>query len=294
MVLIGPFEVSLVRADTKEPFKEHTNESGDTYVEVEPKMDYFVQVMSTYPETESLVRADFVLDDVDLGYYTIPIYGQESLHGLLTVQGDTQVEKALCFHCDELGINTTNENIVFGSLEMTFSEAICKGTRITDTARNVTNLWTSGIVDGSGIPGTNNKVVKSKEGSLELSKTTRSKRTRTIYYCAGTQLAKVKLYYCTAFGLIQAGILPKPPLWDDHRSKFPHQSSPVKKITPSMSRCLSVSPERILLTPGNEELKIPEVIVDFFDLVEADTSSDDEQSQNELPRRTLDIEADPT
>ena len=291
MVVKGPFEVSLVRADTKEPFQEHENECGETYVEVEPDMDYFVRVKSTYPERESLVRADLVLDGVGLGYYTIPIYGQERLHGLWTVQGNSQIEKALCFHCAELGTNT--EKIWFGSLEMTFSEAIPEGSRIT---QNVKNVWTGGIVDGS-IPGTKKgKVVKSKEGSLVLNTATPSRRTHTIYL-AGKELAKIKLYYCTTFGLIQAGILPKPPLWEYHRLKHPRREHDISlpKMTPSMIRCLNVSPERILLTPGKEELGISEVIVDFFDLMDADNSSsdeDDEQSQNGLPRRKLDFEAD--
>jgi hypothetical protein len=292
MVVNGPFEVSLVRADTKEPFKEHTHESGDTYVEVEPDMEYFIRIKSTYPETESLVRADFMLDGVGLDYYTIMTHGEETLHGLWTVQGNTQIEKALCFHCEELEIYDSDK-IWFGSLEMTFSEAIRNGSRI--TTRNVTNQWTGGIVDGC-IPGTKNKVVKSKEGSLVMSKETLPKRRTHTIYRPGKELAKIKLYYCTALGLIKAGILPQPPLWDFHRSSYPRLSPPAEtKMTPSMIRCLNVSPQRIVVTPGNEELQIPEVIVDFFDLVEADDSSideGDEQSENELPRRKLDFEAD--
>jgi hypothetical protein len=286
MVVKGPFEVSLVRADTKEPFQEHENERGETYVEVEPDMDYFIRVKHTYPG-DSLVRADFMLDGVGFSSYTILIHGRECLRGLWSVQGDTEIEKALCFHREELGTNT--KKIWFGSLEVTFSEAIPQGSQI---PQNVTNRWTGGIVDGS-IPGTKDKVVKSKEGSLSLIRATPKLRR---LYDAGKELAKIKLYYCTTFGLIQAGILAKPPLWEHHSLQHPRREEDLSppKMTPSMIRCLNVSPERILLTAGNEESGSPEVIVDFFDLTDADNSSvdgDDEQLQNGQPRRKLDFEA---
>ena len=47
MVRVGHFTVNLVRADTKEVFKEHTGPDNNTYAEVEPGVDYFIRVEST-------------------------------------------------------------------------------------------------------------------------------------------------------------------------------------------------------------------------------------------------------
>ena len=43
MVRQGDFEISIVLADTKIPFKEHTKD-GKVYVEVEPDEDYFISM----------------------------------------------------------------------------------------------------------------------------------------------------------------------------------------------------------------------------------------------------------
>lgn len=287
MVEKGPFQVSLVRADTKEPFQEHVNESGEIFAEVEPDMEYFIRVKSTYPGQANLVRADFMLDGVSLGYCTNLVHGREELHGLWTIQGDTQINKALCFCMVDSGIESDEKWI--GYLEVTFSEAIAKGIRTTRDARS---HWTGGIVGGS-ISSTMKKVVKSKAGSLSLITATPK---RKYVYDAGKELAKIKINYCTAFGLIQAGLLPKPPLWEYHRSRYPRELfySP-EKMTPSTIRCLNVVAQPMTLTPGNKELGIPEVVVDFFNLVEADDSSLDEQGDDQLQKglaeRKLDFQS---
>jgi hypothetical protein len=41
MVQSGDFTIHLVNAETKEPLKEHEH-SGQTYVEAEPDLDYFI------------------------------------------------------------------------------------------------------------------------------------------------------------------------------------------------------------------------------------------------------------
>lgn len=290
MVEKGPFEVSLVRADTKEPFQEHVNASGEIFAEVEPDMEYFIRVKSTYPGPSNIVRADFLLDGVGLGYCTNLICGREELHGLWTIQGDTQINKALCFCMVDSRIESDDTWI--GYLEVTFSEAIPKGIRST---RDSKSRWTGGIVGGS-ISATMKKVVKSKEGSLSLITATPK---RKHVFNAGKELAKIKIQYCTAFGLIQAGLLPKPPLWEYHRSRYPRElfCSP-EKMTPSMIRCLNVSAQPKILTAGNQELGIPEVIVDFFNLVEADDSSVDERGDDQLPKglaaRKLDFQSTST
>lgn len=269
MVIKGPFQVSLVRADSKDVFKEHVNVNGEIYAEVEPDMEYFIRVKSTF---KSMVRADFWLDGSSLGYCTNLIPGREELHGVWEIQGNKQINTALCFCIQDSGIeNGDVQKRWIGSLEMKFSEAVPMSIYRT---RDAKSRWVGGIVDGS-ISGTMRKVVKSRTGTLSLV-TDNCRRKRR--YHAGKELASIKINYCTAFGLIHAGLLPKPPLWDFHRTRYPRELflSP-EKMTPSMIRCLNVMPKSITVTGARPDLGLKEVVVDFFDLVDADDSNDDEE-----------------
>ena len=64
MVQIGDFTVNLVSADTKEVFKEHTGPDNSVYAEVEPDIEYFIQVASTRGEVIITTK----VFGVDLGY----------------------------------------------------------------------------------------------------------------------------------------------------------------------------------------------------------------------------------
>ena len=65
MVKVGDFSVELVRADTKEVFKEHTSPVDNRiYAEVEPDIDYLVRVGSHIGD----VQCKLLVDGVDIGY----------------------------------------------------------------------------------------------------------------------------------------------------------------------------------------------------------------------------------
>ncbi|KAI2502543.1 hypothetical protein MHU86_11890 [Fragilaria crotonensis] len=267
MVVKGPFHLALVRADSREVFKEHVNENGEIYAEVEPDMEYFIRVKSTF---KSMVRADFFLDGSSLGYCTNLIPGREELHGTWEIEGNKQINKALCFCIQDSGVDSGVHKQWIGSIEVKFSEAIPMSIYKT---RDAKSRWIVGVIDGS-ISQTMRKVVKSKEGTLSLVSDNPRRKRR---YRAGKELTSIRINYCTAFGLIHAGLLPKPPLWDFHRSRYPRELflSP-EKMTPSMIRCLNVMPKPVTLRAACPDLGVQEVVVDFFDLVEADDSDDDE------------------
>ena len=65
MVRQGWFEIELINAETKVPFKEHTHTDGRTYAEVEPDTDYFIHVRS---HKNKKVILKFSVDGKDLGY----------------------------------------------------------------------------------------------------------------------------------------------------------------------------------------------------------------------------------
>ena len=65
MVKVGDFTVELVRADTKEVFKEHTSPVDNRiYAEVEPDLDYLVRVGSNIGD----VLCTLSVDGVNIGY----------------------------------------------------------------------------------------------------------------------------------------------------------------------------------------------------------------------------------
>ena len=66
MVKVGDFTLELVRADTKESFKEHIGPAPNNHVfaEVEPGVDYFIRVGSSIGR----IHAKAKVDGVSLGY----------------------------------------------------------------------------------------------------------------------------------------------------------------------------------------------------------------------------------
>lgn len=275
MVQQGPFLVELVRADTRQSFAEHTSEDGkQRYAEVEPEVEYFIKVSHTHV-VRKIIRADFWVDGEKLKYCTNLIRGQEEIHGLWSLQGDRQINKALRFKVLESRHASPDKQDGFdpwiGSVKVTFSEAIPSGVRRT---RNFKSHWEGASVDGS-ISENVRKVVQSKEGELALVTKNPRKKQR---FNAGNRLASVKIQYCTAFGLIQAGLLPKPPVWDFHRAQYPRELFSPSKRTPSMTRCLNVTPKTKVMTPADPTKGIEEVRVEEFDLVEADHSDSEENA----------------
>ena len=82
MVVAGKFKVEVVYAETKIPFKEHTaTTDGDTYVEVEPDAEYFVDIES---KSEDPVVAYIRIDGKDLGYNVTLRKKQNYLSGLVS------------------------------------------------------------------------------------------------------------------------------------------------------------------------------------------------------------------
>lgn len=76
------------------------------------------------------------------------------------------------------------------------------------------------------------KGVKSDKGTrFEVKK--KSRRSKS--YRSGRLLETVTLRYCSILGLVKAGILPKPPVWDYHRMiwlRDPEEESVVEPLEP--------------------------------------------------------------
>jgi hypothetical protein len=75
----------------------------------------------------------------------------------------------------------------------------------------------------------------------------------------GELLHSVTLKYCTVVGLIQAGLLPKPPLWEFQRLLYPREESPLA------AGFVPPAPQSYIVA-GNKELGIEERQYDLYDL----------------------------
>ena len=89
--------ISLVHADTKFPFKEHTKD-GKIYVEVEPDEEYFICIQRVGNAVPGTLVAYFSVDGKSLGFnQTFTKIGEPRYAGLWTYKDNTSTHTALMF-----------------------------------------------------------------------------------------------------------------------------------------------------------------------------------------------------
>ena len=91
MVRQGDFEISIVLADTKTPFKEHTKD-GKVYVEAEPDEEYFIYMERVGNAVNEPLLAVASVDEKCLGYrktFLPSSIGKPVYAGLRTFEGGT-------------------------------------------------------------------------------------------------------------------------------------------------------------------------------------------------------------
>jgi len=203
MVRIGHFTVNLVRADTKEVFKEHTGPDNNVYAEVEPGVDYFVRISSTRGELIVKTKVD--------GIQVHKMNGKPSIKCKYVgnwerTNGESKMT-ALRFNSaarstkQESG-ETDNSSMLTGKVEVKFYERGAQ-TGVKDYSDYAPKQFKSDVkVAGK-------KCVLSGTGSHVISNTSKSKR--NMKYEKGKRLCTITLHYCTAMGLILNKILDAPP-----------------------------------------------------------------------------------
>lgn len=219
MVQQGDFTVELVEANSKTPFKEHYK-NAKVYVEVEPEAEYFINIKKTGKERRHVSVVKFVVDDTPLDYKLC--YQQRELtsspnyRGLRSVGNGMRTHTALKFEKPCLvgpKEDGRSGSSLMGKVEIKIHEGILRGKK---TTRDHMKQAISSEVDSALLHhGNGKKVLRSTEGSETLSKPVSSKSFRS--YKRGKEVETITLYYCAAVGLIQAGVLPKPDLYEHHR-----------------------------------------------------------------------------
>lgn len=230
MVKQGKYSVEIVNADGRIPFPEHTSTSGETFVEVEPEAEYYIRVKA---DSEDKVKGVISVDAKELGYHflaskTIPPKDK----GIWEYKDGKSYVHALKFAKANVRQATGNDTTApfwTGMIEVSFYEASFKGYK---EQKDHTNKWNGGdvaYVMNISDPDKKKGVKSDKGEHFEVKK---SKRRRK-QYAKGGLLSTITLRYCSTLGLIHAGVLAKPPMWDMQRLTNPAEDSQEPAPEPS-------------------------------------------------------------
>ena len=248
MVRVGHFTVNLVRADTKEVFKEHTGPDNNTYAEVEPGVDYFVRVETSRGELVVKTKVDGIQVHKMSGKASISC---KYIGNWERTNGENKTT-ALRFNSaaqatrQEDGEN--NPSMLTGKVEVKFYERGAQ-TRVKKNHDVAPKQFKSDVkVAGK-------KCVLSGNGSQHVIKG--STETRRFGHQKGKRLCTITLYYCTTMGLILNKILDAPPSSQpaplvpapliDNDTKGT-SAKPEKKVKPEKKRSASAA----MLPPPEE------------------------------------------
>lgn len=266
MVKSGPFTVQLIHAETGEAFPEHKAKNRRTYAEVEPGTEYKIQVKSSRVET---ARYYITLDGEDFGYYWTVKNGKEETEDDVQTEINGVVSRHTLQFAKPAPRGPNTEASWTGKLQVNFyREKILRKPR---TVEREESEWTGGNVS-QGQSESKSKGVRTVRGKV-ISKFPMKQFWRRTEEC-GRHLRTVTLHYCSTIGLIEAGILPRPPqsamTWNLHRQMNPRSDDTGPTITPTL----------IQLAPLNSEHAqvVSTKAYELFDLV---TDSDEDDSASE-------------
>ena len=216
MVRKGNFELRLIYEDTKVPFKEHAHTDGKVYAEVEPNVEYYLQIRSHHPKG---VVFKYEVDGKDLGHSYHIKRGQHDwfTEGLFNRQEDEEYGSALKFNSlyrrpnhGEDSDTTDNYCNWTGFVTLKAYEYISAGNKYHEK-EDFESSWhpdTEAIEKGLNMS-KHEKACYSVEG---LSKTKKQQDVKKIIrmYKVGNLLESVTLHYCSTVGLIAAKVLTPP------------------------------------------------------------------------------------
>lgn len=275
MVRVGHFTVNLVRADTKEVFKEHTGPYNNVYAEVEPGVDYFVRISSTRDKVIAKTKVDGVQihRKSHNKRFTCNYVGNWERTNGETKTTALHFSKATQATKDEESVQT-NPRMLTGEVQVKFYEfgeqTLVKGDRDVAPKHLSSDMKVSGkkcVLSGIG-----SHVIKHKP-----KRGTNSKHLK-LKYRKGRRLCKITLHYCTAMGLILNKILDAPPYSQPAplvpaplvNNDTKASAKPEKKVKPEKKRSASAA-----ILPPPDEKESNKKVAAAIDLTE--DSDDDER-----------------
>ena len=234
MVVLGDFEIQLVEATSKTPYKEH-NINGKTYFEVEPKAEYYIGFKKVHNTSYSCsaVKVYFKIDGKDLGFnttfYRDEVQKKQAYKGLLERQHGLSLFRALQFVKPEIttlppkaNSSSSDDDSMLGQVHIEIYE---QGSRIaspTSLERNLTTNIEARALE-SNVQGISKaKFVRTAAGSSSL-----ATQCGSAQYHTGRLLDKFVLYYGTVPGLMQAGVVARPTdIFEAYLAINPHKRRP--------------------------------------------------------------------
>ncbi|CAB9515923.1 expressed unknown protein [Seminavis robusta] len=269
MVVVGNVSACLVNAETKEPFKEHRGPDGNVYAEVEPDMEYFIEIAVVGIPNKAF-DFGFVVDGKRLSYQQPCELKHGRQHcGIVSVENGTRVNQALCFRQpkrDTQNLDPYSQALV-GEIQVDVFDAISVGLQAPSDIQAST-IDVAAVDAGIG----EDKILRSGQGSIEQ---VTHHPAMALTYASGQFLQTITIHYCTAMGLIHAGVLPKPDIWTFARMGM--------KKRPISHDILKIQPKRIKsggLFVGDSLLEEPKEF-DFFDLTHLQDEDDKDNSASD-------------
>ncbi|CAB9531655.1 expressed unknown protein [Seminavis robusta] len=277
------FAVVLVDPATKTPFKEHESKSGEYFVEAEPEAQYFLcpQVLSKPGrDVNEKFIVVFAIDGKKLGY-TLPRSSKDGPKecGRFLRENGHGAHEALQFKTARLSTTSAESASaagMIGTISVSFYTAICVGERTKHDFQGKIPTASSEVlaVDGR-LAG---KCVRSGQGSyIQANPRTKSGAQKSYSYRKGVHLETIHLKYCTALGLIDAGILPRPPIWEYARLKKRGRDEPVDPDLVNVRLKIEI----VDAVVRNGSVISPAKAIDYFDLMLCNDCSEDEAEEDE-------------
>lgn len=278
----------IVNADTKLPFQEHVGPDGKVYAEVEPGTEYFIQLEVVGGNEDRVAYFQTFVDDNKLNqYFWSKRHFGPHLEGLSSFQNGVWTKKSFHFRSPDFvedGSSSLSASaVLMGSIKIQVSEGIYLGTHDDDFKGGMTQEETQVAVnDGDSLK---NKTLRTVAGKTHSSGSGDNHFDSSVPkdtwegYVDGALLEEINIHYCTALGLIHAGILPKPPIWDFHRLKWALPKDDEESSVSSFP-CDKIRVEAVT-SPGGGEL-VAGKEYELWDLTgtESDVDKDDENESD--------------
>ena len=217
MVIVGNYSIRLVEARSKEPFKEYLGPDGAIYAEVEPGLEYFVELEIVGGDPAAWSVFELTIDGKKLKYHSFHLKSDGKIYkGLWSRQQSIVTKRAFSFQCPSTDLKGCAANadaelmkVWTGQVKVDISQGIpTKQKRKTTVSADSIEAAAS-INPGHAMSITSmHKLVRSSQGSY--TETTRLKSHGIVSYMRGKLLESETINYCTTLGLIHAGILVKP------------------------------------------------------------------------------------
>ena len=212
MVRRGLYQIELIDAETKIAFKEHQHLDGRMYAEVEPDIDYFLNVRNHSNDMTVIFQCS--VDGKELGYSQVISPGCDwEEQGLYNQQNGAGYHKSLRFNKlinqDQVGDHEYAGHWT-GCVEIKVYEHVEMNEYETSIREDTASSWTPNadhILEGL------NMSSKKKACNTIKGETRTAVREFGLYkkFRCGSLLSTIKLYYCTTVGLIYAKVLVEPP-----------------------------------------------------------------------------------